>query len=91
MQRDLFQLKILVPNYYPTTIPLCIQINPDSYKNRNIIVNLLVSSLTNAAPSMEYVVARSREREREVKCSNEVAMIECRYWYRRGYKYKYKY
>lgn len=62
------------------TIPLCIRINPDLlYKNRNITVNLLVSSLTNAAPSMEYVVARSREREREVKCSNEVAMIECRY------------
>jgi len=36
------------------------------------------------------MVARSREREHGVKCSNEVAMIECRYWYRRRYKYKYR-
>jgi len=36
------------------------------------------------------MVARSREREHGVKCSNEVAMIECRYWYRHRYRYKYR-
>jgi len=37
---------------------------------------------------LKYMVARSRERQHGVKCSNEVAMIE--YWYRRRYEYKYR-
>lgn len=55
------------------------------YENRIVILNLRVSSLTNSVPELKYVVAQSHEREHEVKCNNEVAMIECRYWYRLRY------